>query len=286
MRILLTNDEGIGSAALRELRDRLRRDGHEVVVSAPAEACPGAAASFDCFRPHRVQRDAHDAHSWSVDGSPAVAALHGLDLLGRERAFDLMVAGPNNGWSVGQLTLFSGVVGAAQVALRRGVPTIALSMAYGETDLAAVAAHVAALIHALGASATGPRRGAALPPTMAGRLLPRGLGLNVNLPRCERVVGVAITRVGDWAPWHLGFVESMDRFAHPTLPLPAAPGIALLDAQAQPDAFADEATEGRMVLRDVMTVSALNGGTLTDAEAMAVLRTRLVDLTLDLGVPA
>ena len=74
MRILLTNDDGIGSAALRELRDRLRRDGHEVVVSAPAEACPGAAATFDYFRPHCVRRDAHDADSWSIDGSPAVAS--------------------------------------------------------------------------------------------------------------------------------------------------------------------------------------------------------------------
>ena len=74
--------------------------------------------------------------------------------------------------------------------------------------------------------------------------------------------------------------------AHPKQPLPAAPGIALLDAGLQADAFADEATEGRMVLRDVMTVSPLNIGTLTDAEAMAILRTRLADFTLDLGVPA
>lgn len=286
MRILLTNDDGIGSAALRELRDRLRRDGHEVVVSAPAEACPGAAASFDFFQAHRVQRDAHDADSWSVDGSPAVATLHGLDLLGRERPFDLLLAGPNNGWSLGQLTLFSGVVGAAQVALRRGVPAIALSMAYGETDHATVAAGAAALIAALGASAAGFAPGTASPHAPSARTLPRGLGLNVNLPRCERVLGMAITRVGDWSPWHLGFVDSMTRFAHPKQPLPAAPGIALLDAGLQADAFADEATEGRMVLRDVMTVSPLNIGTLTDAEAMAILRTRLADFTLDLGVPA
>lgn len=286
MRILLTNDDGIGSAALQVLRDRLRTDGHEVVVSAPASACPGAAASFDYFQPHQVRRDPLDGGSWSVDGSPAVAALHGLDLLGRERPFDLMVAGPNHGWSLGQLTLFSGVVGAAQVALHRGVAAIALSMAYGETDLRAVAAALSALIAALAASAGGGSAGSALPPCSASRLLPRGLGLNVNLPRSERVLGAAITRVGDWSPWHLGFVESMDRFAHPKQPLPAAPGIALLDAALQPDAFADEATEGRMVLRDVMTVSPLNLGTLTDAEALAVLRTRLADFTLDLGVPA
>lgn len=277
MRILLTNDDGIGSAGLIALRDRLRYGGHEVVVSAPADACPGAAASFDFFRPHRVQRDAHDAQSWSIDGPPAVATLHGLDLLGRQRPFDLLVAGPNNGWSLGQLTLFSGVVGAAQVALRRGVAAIALSTAYDEPDHDTVARHAAALIAALAA---------AVPQAPGAMLLPRGLGLNVNLPRVERLLGAAITRVGDWAPWHMGFVESMDRHAHPKQPLPAAPGIALLDAGMQCDAFADEATEGRMVLRDVMTISPLNSGALTDAEAMAVLRTRLTDLALDLGVPA
>lgn len=286
VRILLTNDDGIGSTALLELRDRLRRDGHEVVVSAPAKPCPGAAASFDFFMPHQVQRDARDAHSWSVDGSPAVATLHGLDLLGREQPFDLVLAGPNNGWSLGQLTLFSGVVGAAQVALHRGVPAIALSMAYAETELGAVAGYVAALVGTLAAAAQRHGGDAAASGATRARILPRGLGLNVNLPRCERLLGVAITRVGDWSPWHLGFVDSMDRFAHPQQPLPAAPGIALLDAALQPDAFAGEATEGRMVLRDVMTLSALNVGTLTDAEAMAVLRTRLADLTLDLGVPA
>lgn len=286
MRILLTNDDGIGSAALRALRDRLRRDGHEVLVSAPAQPCPGAAASFDFFTPHQVQRDAHDAHSWSVDGSPAVAVLHGLDLLGREQPFDLVLAGPNNGWSLGQLTLFSGVVGAVRVALHRGVAAIALSMAYAETDLDAVAGYAATLVATLGATAQRHGGEATASRATPGRILPRGLGLNVNLPRCNRLLGVAITRVGDWSPWHLGFVDSMDRFAHPAQPLPAAPGIALLDAALQPDAFADEATEGRMVLRDVMTISALNVGTLTDAEAMAVLRTKLADLSLDLGVPA
>lgn len=286
VRILLTNDDGIGSTALHRLRDRLRRDGHEVVVSAPAQPCPGAAASFDFFMPHQVQRDAHDALSWSVDGSPAVATLHGLDLLGRDQPFDLVLAGPNNGWSLGQLTLFSGVVGAAQVALHRGVPAIALSMAYAETDLDAVASYVAALVGTLAAAAQQHGGNTSTKRSTPAHILPRGLGLNVNLPRCDRLLGVAITRVGDWSPWHLGFVDSMDRFAHPRQPLPAAPGIALLDAALQPDAFADEATEGRMVLRDVMTISPLNVGTLTDAEAMAVLRTKLADLTLDLGVPA
>lgn len=284
MRILLTNDDGIASAALARLRDRLRSHGHEVVVSAPAGDCPGSGTSFDYFRPHCVQREDHDTQSWSVDGTPAVATLHGLDLLGQARPFDLLLAGPGNGWSVGHLTLFSGVVGAAQVALRRGVSAIAVSTAHDESDLDTVARHVAALIGALAASA--PAQGDRPPHTHGSTLLPRGLGLNVNLPRCKRLLGMAITRVGDWSPWRLGFVESMDRFAHPGLPLPAAPGIALLDADAQPDAFAGEATEGRMVLRDVMTVSPLNAGALTDAEAMAVLRTRLADFTLDTEVTA
>lgn len=284
LRILLTNDDGIGSPALRHLRDRLRHDGHEVVVSAPTSGHAGAASSFDFFRPHHVLRDAHDAQSWSVDGSPVVAALHGLDLLARDRPFDLLVAGPHNGWNLGQLTLFSGVVGAAQVALRRGVSAIAVGTAFEEDELDDVAQHVAALIGAL--AATARPAGSAAAKGAAGSLLPRGLGLNVNLPRCRRLVGMAITRVGDWSPWHLGFVESMDRFAHPKLPLPAAPGIALLNPDAQPDAFAEEATEGRMVLRDVMTVSPLNTGTLTEAEAMAVLRTRLADFALDCELTA
>ena len=176
--------------------------------------------------PHRVGQV--EGHQRQLAREHRRQVLHGLDLLGRERPFDLMLAGPNNGWSLGQLTLFSGVVGAAQVALRRGVPAIALSMAFGETDHAAAAAHAATLIRALTASSNAFMGGTALPHASAVRVLPRGLGLNVNLPRCERVLGVAITRVGDWAPWHLGFVESMDRFARVDSCNFCAPGAVIL----------------------------------------------------------
>jgi len=263
LRLLLTNDDGVTSPALRRLHVALRAAGHEVVVSAPARDHSGASGSFRYFERHAVER-LGDEEWWSVDGPPVVAALHGIDLLGRERPFDLVISGPNVGWNLGHFTLYSGTVGAALVALRRGLPALAVSADHDETDFDAVAAEVAALIAALVASRHDPLR-----------LLPMGLGINVNIPLSSHLRGLAFTRIGDWSPFHLGFVERMDQHAHPRWPLPAEPGIALLDAERQPDAFSGQETEGRVILSGLMTISPLHTGALSEEEALGVIRTRL-----------
>lgn len=265
IRILVTNDDGIESRWLHRLLQRLRADGHEVLVSAPLRDCTGASGSFDYFAPHSVRRVGDDTAIWSVDGPPVVAALHGLDVLGRQRPFDLVISGPNSGWNLGHFTTYSGTVAAAWIALRRGVPALAVSVAHDEIDATTPMTLVGRVVKELIASRRSPEAA----------LLPRGLGANINLPRAEDLIGVAFTRIGDWSPYHFGFVERMDRFSLPSLKLPAAPGLALLNADEQPDAFAAQPTEGRMVLLGHVTISALNTGMLSEAEAMAVLRTRL-----------
>lgn len=271
IRILLTNDDGINSRWLCRLLDGLRTDGHQVVVSAPLRDCTGASASFDYFTPHDVRCVDGDTSVWSVDGSPVVATLYGLDVLGRQRPFDLVLSGPNKGWNLGHFTSFSGTVAAAWMALRRGVPALAVSLAHDELDAELPVALVSELVRELIVTRSSP----------GALLLPRGIGANINLPRSEDLIGIAFTRIGDWSPYHFGFVEQMDRHSLPSLPLPAAPGLALLNADEQPDAFAGQPTEGRMVLRGHVTISALNTGTLSDAEATAVLRTRLQGFAIE-----
>ena len=63
----------------------------------------------------------------AVGGSPADAVSYGILHLGAERPFDLVISGINDGANVGDLSHYSGTVGAAMEAAYRGVPAIAVS---------------------------------------------------------------------------------------------------------------------------------------------------------------
>ena len=178
MRILLTNDDGIGSPALAELRRVLTPFGR-VITIAPDRNQSATSHSLTLHRPLRIQETGED--TYSVDGTPTdcvLIAWHGL----LEHKPDLVVSGINHGPNMGEDVFYSGTVAAAIEGAMQGVPAIAASLVTRET---ADFVEPARFIRDLASEVM--RRGS------SGKQV-----LNVNLPHrpWSEVRGVRFTKLG------------------------------------------------------------------------------------------
>src|SRR6516225_4169551 len=178
MRILLTNDDGIASPALAQLKRVLSPFGR-VITIAPDRNQSASSQSLTLHRPLRIQETAEDVYS--VDGTPTDCVLVGFHgQLGVPP--DLVVSGINHGPNMGEDVFYSGTVAAAIEGTIQGAPSIAASLVTREsTDFADPARFVARLTREVMA-----------------RGLPRRRLLNVNIPHrpWSEVRGIAITRLG------------------------------------------------------------------------------------------
>lgn len=176
--ILVSNDDGIGSAGLQALVENLRGLG-EVVVVAPDRERSAAGHSLTLSRPLRVS---HIDDGWySVDGTPTdCITLAVMGLLPRRP--HLVAAGINHGSNMGDDVTYSGTVSSAIEATLQGIPAFAISVVGdGESDFRSAARFARRLAEEI------LRRG-----------LPRDTLLNVNVPNLppEAIQGVAVTRQG------------------------------------------------------------------------------------------
>jgi 5'-nucleotidase len=126
MRILLTNDDGIGAdgfAALRRIAAALSDD---VWACAPEVEQSGASRGVTLSFPLRVRQIG--ARDWAVTGTPTDCVLLALKDLMPE-APDLVLSGVNRGSNLAEDVTYSGTVAGALQAMTLGVPAIALSQA-------------------------------------------------------------------------------------------------------------------------------------------------------------
>jgi len=124
MRILITNDDGIASPALEQLRRVLSPFGRTIII-APDRNQSASSQSLTLHRPLRITETAED--TYSVDGTPTdcvLVAFHGE--LGVPP--DLVVSGINHGPNMGEDVFYSGTVAAAIEGVLQGVPGIAASL--------------------------------------------------------------------------------------------------------------------------------------------------------------
>jgi 5'-nucleotidase len=191
LRVLLTNDDGIGATGLQTLRRALRElDDIDLVTIAPDSNRSATARSITFNRPlwvTDVDFD-DDTRGYACDGTPVdcvrLAALGLID--GFEP--DLVVSGINHGSNLGDDITYSGTVAAAFEGLVLGLPAIAVSQQstaremdfrLGERFEFDIAARFVA--------------------RMVDRLedvpLPLGTLLNINVPTGEPG-GVEVTRLG------------------------------------------------------------------------------------------
>lgn len=150
MRILVTNDDGVGSAGIVALTVALAAEGHDCFVVAPSSDRSGASAAIGPL--HRLGPIPLEEMRWpelpdvpvvAIDQPPA-AAVYAACLGGFGAPPDLVASGINPGPNTGHLVLHSGTVGAALTAAGLGFPGLAVSIGVGETIEWATAARLAA----------------------------------------------------------------------------------------------------------------------------------------------
>jgi 5'-nucleotidase len=191
LRVLLTNDDGIGASGLQTMRRALvALDDVQLAVVAPDSNRSATARSITFNRPLWVTEvDFNDGtKGYACDGTPVDCVR--LAALGLIEGFqpDLIVSGINHGSNLGDDITYSGTVAAALEGVVLGVPGIAVSQQstaremdfrLGERfDFDAAAAFAARLVD-----------------TLDDVPLPGGTLLNVNVPGGE-IVGVELTRLG------------------------------------------------------------------------------------------
>lgn len=125
--ILVSNDDGVRAAGIASLARLAERFG-EVWVSAPDKEQSGASHAFT-LRAH-LRVETVEERIFGVSGTPAdsvyIGALHLCP-----RLPDLVLAGTNDGYNLGNDVYYSGTVGAAREGVLRGIPAIAASIDRG-----------------------------------------------------------------------------------------------------------------------------------------------------------
>src|SRR5918999_3285822 len=137
MRVLVTNDDGIGAEGLQTLRRALRElEGVHVDVVAPDSNRSATARSITTRSPLWVEEiEFEDGdRGFATEGTPVdCVRFADLGLLGEQP--DLIVSGINHGANLGDDITYSGTVAAAFEGLVLGLPAIALSQQSERGDL-------------------------------------------------------------------------------------------------------------------------------------------------------
>ena len=148
MRILVTNDDGVGAPGLAALTRALVRwtkeaggetpgAPHEIVVVAPSSNYSGAGAAVGSVTEgtaiayqRAIVEGAETVEAFGLDASPALSVIAGaLGAVGPKP--DLVLSGINHGVNVGRSVLHSGTVGAALTASQLGISALAVSLRAG-----------------------------------------------------------------------------------------------------------------------------------------------------------
>jgi 5'-nucleotidase len=149
VRLLVTNDDGVGAPGLAALTRALVRwvetvaaaggPRHEIVVVAPSSNYSGAGAAVGSVTDRTAipyaratVTGAEGVEAYGLDASPALSVIAGaLGAVGPKP--DLVLSGINHGVNVGRSVLHSGTVGAALTASQLGISALAVSLRAGVT---------------------------------------------------------------------------------------------------------------------------------------------------------
>jgi 5'-nucleotidase len=131
-RILVTNDDGIGSPGIKLLEEIASDLSPDVWVVAPEQEQSAASHSLTTRRPLRMTELA--ARRYTVDGTPTDCVMLAVKHLLRTQRPDLVLSGINAGGNVGEDLTYSGTVAAAMEATLLDIPAIALSQHYLEGE--------------------------------------------------------------------------------------------------------------------------------------------------------
>lgn len=128
MRILLTNDDGIGAPGLQAAWHALKEAGHDVLVCCPDRPRSAIGHAITMHKPLRIKYvETEDGMAHTTNGTPAdcvaMALLHIVP-----QPPDLCISGINLGPNLGDDVHYSGTVGGAMEAVLNGIPSMAMSL--------------------------------------------------------------------------------------------------------------------------------------------------------------
>jgi len=183
LRILLTNDDGIGAPGIQSLWKALSNVA-DVIVVAPDVERSATSQAITVHHPIRVDQyciDQPNICAWRVGGTPTDCVKIAVEALLSEQP-DIVVSGINLGPNLGTDVLYSGTVSAAIEGALHGIPSVAVSLDTWQPGNFSVAANFTTQ----------------LVQVLINKSLPANTLLNVNVPsvKSEQIEGVTITKLG------------------------------------------------------------------------------------------
>ncbi|MBC7321383.1 5'/3'-nucleotidase SurE [bacterium] len=183
MRILLTNDDGIFARGIRELIMEFSKT-DEVYVVAPKYRLTGVGGGVTFDRPLKIEEvslSLGERKAFAVSGTPADCVILAVDVLVKN--LDLVISGINDEPNVGDDIRFSGTIGACREAVFSEIPSIGVSLEYGDRG------------YFYEGAIKITRK---LVDYIRNNPIPEGVFLNVNVPNVpiEEIKGIKIVRLG------------------------------------------------------------------------------------------
>src|SRR5437764_11499985 len=184
MRILITNDDGIHAPGLDVCEEIARALSDDVWVVAPESDQSGVSHSLSLNDPLRLREIG--SRRFAVKGTPTDCVIMGARYIVKEGSPDLVLSGVNRGLNAAEDVTYSGTIAGAMEGTILGIPSMALSQAYGPATRERP--HWDTAIH--------------YAPDLIRRVLaagmPRDVLVNINFPDCppDEVKGIAITMQG------------------------------------------------------------------------------------------
>ena len=129
MRILLTNDDGIHADGLACLERIAKTLSDDVWVVAPSTDQSGVAHSLSLSDPLRLRTISARHHA--LKGTPTDCVIFGVRHLLKDNPPDLILSGVNSGTNIAEDVTYSGTIAGAIEGTLLGIPSFALSLAYG-----------------------------------------------------------------------------------------------------------------------------------------------------------
>ena len=197
MKILVSNDDGIGSVGLFKLVEELNKIG-EVTIVAPSTEQSAVGHSITMQIPLRVKKYFvnNKFFGYAVDGTPADCIKMGIKNIMKEKP-DIVISGINNGSNAAINVIYSGTVSAAREAAIMDVPSFAISVASHTPKQFDYAAKFAAKMAKL----------------VCEKKIKKGTLLNINVPDLpeSEIKGVRLTKQGN-SRWNDFYEERIDPY--------------------------------------------------------------------------
>ncbi|MBI3677475.1 MAG: 5'/3'-nucleotidase SurE [Proteobacteria bacterium] len=191
MRILVTNDDGIHAPGLAVAEKIARALSDDVWVVAPETEQSGASHSLTLSQPLRLRKI--EDKRFALTGTPTDCVMMAVADILKDRKPDLVLSGVNRGSNIADDVTYSGTIAGAMEGTALGIPSIAMSQAYGFEEGYALRWQCAEV--------RGPeviRRLVEIGWPESQENSPQEVLMNVNFPDCEPedVKGIEITEQG------------------------------------------------------------------------------------------